>query len=147
MAKYEINRDNSTTKVKAQAKSDLTAVIMSALKAEYGEENVAMVRTGESTQTNEIGVIVGDVTKDGYEYDMCFTINPVSKEFEGRKTSKRVYPAFDFTEAKAEYEQYLDDKATKKAEAEAKKAQKIERDKKERERKKAEKEAQLSEEN
>lgn len=125
MAKYVINKDNSTTAIKAKAKADVLDIITKALVAEFGEENVGMVRTGSSTQTNELGFIVGTVEKEGYEYDLVFTVNPTCKEFEGRKTAKKVYEAFDFEEARQEYELYLKDKATRKLLAEQKKAERI----------------------
>ena len=114
---------------------------MNALIAEFGEENVAMVRTGGTSQVNEIGVRIGTITDtDGFTYDFCATINPTIKGFKERVTKRYTVEAFDFETAK---QAYVDDVTAKTKEKEAKakaKAEKIERDKKAREEKKLAKE-------
>ena len=132
-----ITKDFGTGKANAQAKTELTKIIMNALVVEFGEENVAMVRTGGTSQTNEIGVRIGTITDtDGFTYDFCATINPTIKGFKERVTKRYTVEAFDFVTAKQDY---IDDLTAKTQEKEAKakaKAEKIERDKKVREEKK-----------
>ena len=136
-----ITKDFGTGKANAQAKANLTELIMNALIAEFGEENVAMVRTGGTSQVNEIGVRIGTITDaDGFTYDFCATINPTIKGFKERVTKRYTVEAFDFETAK---QAYVDDVIAKAQEKEAKakaKAEKIERDKKAREEKKFAKE-------
>ena len=136
-----ITKDFGTGKANAQAKANLTELIMNALIAEFGEENVAMVRTGGTSQVNEIGVRIGTITDtDGFAYDFCATINPTIKGFKERVTKRYTVEAFDFETAK---QAYVDDVTAKTKEKEAKakaKAEKIERDKKAREEKKLAKE-------
>ena len=136
-----ITKDFGTGKANAQAKANLTELIMNALIAEFGEENVAMVRTGGTSQVNEIGVRIGTITDaDGFTYDFCATINPTIKGFKERVTKRYTVEAFDFETAK---QAYVDDVTAKTKEKEAKakaKAEKIERDKKAREEKKLAKE-------
>lgn len=136
-----ITKDFGTGKANAQAKANLTELIMNALIAEFGEENVAMVRTGGTSQVNEIGVRIGTITDtDGFTYDFCATINPIIKGFKERVTKRYTVEAFDFETAK---QAYVDDVTAKTKEKEAKakaKAEKIERDKKAREEKKLAKE-------
>ena len=136
-----ITKDFGTGKANAQAKANLTELIMNALIAEFGEENVAMVRTGGTSQVNEIGVRIGTITDaDGFTYDFCATINPTIKGFKDRVTKRYTVEAFDFETAK---QAYVDDVTAKTQEKEAKakaKAEKIERDKKAREEKKLAKE-------
>ena len=136
-----ITKDFGTGKANAQAKANLTELIMNALIAEFGEENVAMVRTGGTSQVNEIGVRIGTITDtDGFTYDFCATINPTIKGFKERVTKRYTVEAFDFETAK---QAYVDDVTAKTQEKEAKakaKAEKIERDKKAREEKKLAKE-------
>ena len=136
-----ITKDFGTGKANAQAKAKLTELIMNALITEFGEENVAMVRTGGTSQVNEIGVRIGTITDtDGFTYDFCATINPTIKGFKERVTKRYTVEAFDFETAK---QAYVDDVTAKTQEKEAKakaKAEKIERDKKAREEKKLEKE-------
>ena len=132
-----ITKDVGTGKANAQAKANLTELIMNALIAEFGEENVAMVRTGGTSQVNEIGVRIGTITDaDGFTYDFCATINPTIKGFTERVTKRYTVDAFDFDSARQDY---VDDVTAKAKEKEAKakaRAEKIERDKKAREEKK-----------
>ena len=136
-----ITKDFGTGKANAQAKANLTELIMNALITEFGEENVAMVRTGGTSQVNEIGVRIGTITDtDGFTYDFCATINPTIKGFKEKVTKRYTVEAFDFETAK---QAYVDDVTAKTQEKEAKakaKAEKIERDKKAREEKKLAKE-------
>ena len=141
MKNVVITKDFGTGKVNAQAKAELTEIIINALAQVFGDENVAMVRTGGSTQVNEIGVKIGTITDiDGYEYDFCATINPTIKGFKERVTKRYTVEAFDFDNAR---QVYVDDVTAKTQEKEAKakaKTEKIERDKKAREEKKPSKE-------
>ena len=141
MMNVTITKDFGTGKANAQAKANLTELIMNALIAEFGEENVAMVRTGGTSQVNEIGVRIGTITDtDGFTYDFCATVNPTIKGFKERVTKRYTVEAFDFETAK---QAYVDDVTAKTQEKEAKakaKAEKIERDKKAREEKKLAKE-------
>ena len=137
MMNVTITKDFGTGKANAQAKANLTELIMNALIAEFGEENVAMVRTGGTSQVNEIGARIGTITDaDGFTYDFCATINPTIKGFKERVTKRYTVEAFDFETAK---QAYVDDVTAKAQEKEAKakaRAEKIERDKKAREEKK-----------
>ena len=137
MKNVVITKDFGTGKANAQAKAELTKLIMNALIAELGEENVAMVRTGGTSQVNEIGVKIGTITDaDGFTYDFCATIDPTIKGFKERVTKRYTVEAFDFETAK---QAYIDDLTAKAQEKEAKakaKTEKIERDKKAREEKK-----------
>ena len=141
MMNYTITKDFGTGKANAQAKAMLTEIITNALVEAFGEENVAMVRTGGTSQVNEIGVRMGTITDaDGFSYDFCATINPTIKGFKERVTKRYTVEAFDFETAK---QAYVDDVTAKTKEKEAKakaKAEKIERDKKAREEKKLAKE-------
>ena len=141
MMNVTITKDFGTGKANAQAKANLTELIMNALIAEFGGENVAMVRTGGTSQVNEIGVRIGTITDtDGFTYDFCATINPTIKGFKERVTKRYTVEAFDFETAK---QAYVDDVTAKAQEKEAKvkaKAEKIERDKKAREEKRLAKE-------
>ena len=137
MKNVVITKDFGTGKANAQAKAELAELIMNALITEFGEENVAMVRTGGTSQVNEIGVRMGTITDaDGFSYDFCATVNPTIKGFKERVTKRYTVEAFDFETAKQAYVEDVNAKAQEK-EANAKaKAEKIERDKKAREEKK-----------
>ena len=137
MKNVVITKDFGTGKANVQAKAELTELVMNALVAKFGEENVAMIRTGGTSQVNEIGVRIGTITDaDGFTYDFCATINPTIKGFKERVTKRYTVEAFDFDSAK---QAYIDDVTTKAQEKEVKakaKAEKIEGDKKAREEKK-----------
>ena len=129
-----ITKDFGTGKANAQAKAVLTEIITKALVEAFGEENVAMVRTGGTSQINEIGVRMGTITDaDGFSYDFCATVNPTIKGFKERVTKRYTVEAFDFDSVR---QAYIDDTKAKVEEKEAKaeaKAKKIAKDKAERE--------------
>lgn len=95
----------------------------SALFAAFGEGNVAMVRTGGSSAVNVLAVRVGTLTDaDGYECDLCVTVDATVKSYKEKVTKKYTVEAFDFDAAKDRYDEYLTDKAAEQAEQAAKKA-------------------------
>ena len=141
MKNVVITKDFGTGKANAQAKAELTELIMNALITEFGEENVAMVRTGGTSQVNEIGVRIGTITDaDGFTYDFCATVNPTIKGFRERVTKRYTVEAFDFETAKQAYVEDVNAKAQEKEAKTKVKAEKIERDKKAREEKRLSKE-------
>ena len=130
MANYTITKDFGTGKANTQAKAELVEIITKALAEHYGEDNVAMVRIGTSTQTNEIGVRIGTLTDiDGFEYDFCATINPTIKGHKEKVTKRYTVAPFDFEMAKQAYIDHIEDKERTARENAEKKAKKIERDK------------------
>lgn len=146
MAKYNVNSDCSMTKAKTIAKAELMEVIENAVKAHYGEEKVKWVRSFGTSPKNEIGVIVGDISDSGFEYDLAFTIDTTCKPYKDGVRGNKPYDAYDIDEANKEYERYLTEKATKQAEAKAKKATNSKsKSKKEKEAEIAKREAELDE--
>ncbi len=135
MKNIEITKDYTVTKAKADAKTDIMSVIFSAVTDIYGEDNVAMVRTGGTSKTNEIGVVIGTASVDGEDVPVCVTINASAKDFVERKTKSKTFATFDFAAAKEEYEDYIQEKADKDAEKAAAKQKKIAADKAKREEK------------
>ena len=134
MMNVTITKDFGTGKANAQAKATLTEIITKALVEAFGEENVAMVRTGGTSQVNEIGVRMGTITDaDGFSYDFCATVNPTIKGFKERVTKRYTVEAFDFDSVR---QAYIDDTMAKTQEKEVKakaKAEKTAKDKAERE--------------
>ena len=126
---------NSATAVKAQARIDVMAVITTALRTAYGDDNVAKVGS------NEYGVVVGQVLdKDGFPADVTVTVKPTVKEWESRKTDKRVYEQFILADAADAYAIEVKEKEEKKEKERQEREEKKARDKAEREKAKAEKE-------
>lgn len=130
MMKFTESKDYSSTKVKADAKTWTTEKVLEALIELLGAENVGMVRTGStSSKKNEIGAVIGNVlTADG-ELPVAVTINISAKPYtDSPASAKRPYKAFDFVEARKEYEDYIEDKLTKEAEKKAARASKTKND-------------------
>ena len=124
MMNFTESKDYTQTKVKADAKAWATKKVLEALTELLGAENVGMVRTGStSSKKNEIGAVIGSVlTADG-ELPVAVTINISAKPYtDSPASAKRLYKAFDFVEARNEYEAYVDDKLAKEAERKAAKA-------------------------
>ena len=118
------SKDYTATKIKADAKAWTTEKIADALIELLGAGNVGMVRLGtSSSKKNEIGAVIGTVlTADG-EVPVAVTINVSAKPYtDSPASAKRPYKAFDFVEARNEYEAYVDDKLAKEAERKAAKA-------------------------
>ena len=93
-----------------------------------------MVRYG-STPKNELAFIVGSIEDDGFEYDVVATVNPTVKDWKEKKTKSRTTDAFDFEQYKADYDNYLTEKATKQAESKARRNVKSEKEQEKAERK------------
>lgn len=124
MMNFTESKDYSSAKIKADAKAWTTEKIADALIELLGKENVGMVRLGtSSSKKNEIGAVIGTVlTADG-ELPVAVTINVSAKPYtDSPASAKRPYKAFDFVEARNEYEAYVDDKLAKEAERKAAKA-------------------------
>lgn len=130
MMNFTETKDYTQTKVKADAKAWATEKVLEALVELLGAENVGMVRTGStSSKKNEIGAVIGNVlTADG-ELPVAVTINISAKPYtDSPASAKRPYKAFDFLEARNDYEVYVDEKLTKEAEKKAAKALKVKND-------------------
>ena len=136
MNTFTVTKDFGITKVSAKAKADVNGIIMDALVAAYGQENVKMVRMGSSTETNAIGVRVGELIEDGFSYELCLTVESTVKSHKDKVTKRYTVEAFDFDSAVAKYEKYVDekiererDKAEKKTKDIAKRNEKTQREK------------------
>ena len=125
MADFTISKDTTIKNVKDAVKAEVMQVIVDALIAAYGEENVAYVLTGSGqTKKKELAVRAKTVDTGDFEVPVCVAITGACKDFTDRKTDKREFVAFDFDEAKAAYEAKLEadeEKAVAKADAKAKK--------------------------
>ena len=130
MMNYTITKDFGTGKANADLKARLTEIVTNALVAEFGEDNVKMVRTGTSTEVNEIGIRAGVITDiDGMEYDFCATINPTVKSFKEKVTKRYTVEPFDFDTAAEKYTDYIESNRIEAEKKAQRKAEKIARDK------------------
>lgn len=122
MNTFTVTKDFGITKVSAKAKADVNGIIMDALVAAYGQENVKMVRMGSSTETNAIGVRVGELVENGFSYDLCLTVDSTVKSHKEKITKRYTVPAFDFDEAAERYEDYIAEQELKAIERSLKKS-------------------------
>lgn len=123
MADFKITKDMGITKINATAKAEVNTIVTNALVAAFGEDNVAMVRTGGSSAVNVLAVRVGTLTDaDGYEHDLCVTVDATVKSYKEKVTKKYTVEAFDFDAAKDRYDEYLTICKVDQAEKTAKKA-------------------------
>ena len=127
MARFKVTQEMTATKIKSAIKATLLNEFEQFLIQKYGDSAVGMVRYG-STPKNELAFIVGSIEDDGFEYDVVATVNPTVKDWKEKKTKSRTTEAFDFEQYKADYDDYLTEKATKQAESKARRNVKSEKE-------------------
>ena len=127
MATFKVTKEMTATKIKSAIKTTLLNEFEQFLIQKYGDSAVGMVRYG-STPKNELAFVVGSIEEDGFEYDVVATVNPTVKDWKEKKTKSRTTEAFDFEQYKADYDDYLTEKATKQAESKARKNVKSEKE-------------------
>ena len=127
MATFKVTKEMTATKIKGAIKATLLNEFEQFLIQKYGENAVGMVRYG-LTPKNELAFIVGSIEEDGFEYDVVATVNPTVKDWKEKKTKSRTTEAFDFEQYKADYDDYLTEKATKQAESKARRNVKSEKE-------------------
>lgn len=122
----------TTTAIKAAIRETAFSDLVTMFSEIYGADSVSVV--GNS----EIAVGCGIVKdKDGFERECVFTVKPVVKDYEDRKTATKTIKAYDRLDEAEAYEAEKSEKE-KKAEEKAKaKAEKKARDEKARAEKKA----------
>lgn len=125
MNTFTVTKDFGITKISAKAKADVNQIIMNALAEAYGEDNVKKVRVGSSTETNSIGVRVGELIEDGFSYELCLTVDSTVKSHKDKVTKRYTVEAFDFDSAVVKYENYIYEKAQAEREKAEKKAKDI----------------------
>jgi hypothetical protein len=124
------------TACKNKVRMEAFEALISAMSEIFGAERVSVI--GNS----EIAVGIGDTKdSDGFTREVCFTVKPVVKDWQDRKTATKLIEAFNRAEEAEAFEISKSD-AEKKAEERAKaKAEKKARDEKARAEKKAKAEA------
>ena len=127
MATFKVTKEMTATKIKSAIKTTLLNEFEQFLVQKYGDNAVGMVRYG-STPKNELAFVLGTIEDDGFEYDVVATVNPTVKDWKEKKTKSRTTDAFDFEQYKADYDDYLTEKATKQAESKARRNVKSEKE-------------------
>lgn len=150
MKTITITKDFGIGKANTELKAHIQNIIINALVAEFGEENVSMVRvpkSNPSSEVNEIGVRAQIVEKDGFPFEHCATINPTIKNIEEKVTKSYTIEPFDFEGARDNYNSYIEQTEQKKRENAENKAKKIAKSKADREAKKKANEERIKVEN
>lgn len=139
MMRFEETKENTMSKIKSAAKAEMTARLIKALEAEFGEGKAKMMRWGasEKSMKNEIGVCAGAVVFEGEEFPLVLSVDCSVKEYRAHSGPKRDYSAFDLEAAWNEYDEKVEADAQKAKDSAEKKAKKIEKDKARREAEKA----------
>ena len=139
---YNNREFKNATAVKSQVRKDVMSIVIDALIKEYGLETVKKVGS------NEYGVIVGTVTDaEGYPQDVVATIKPTVKEWEDRKTDKKVFEKFVLDDVAESYEIETKEKEEKAEKERKKREDKKKKDIEARAKKKIEAEKKKLEEN
>lgn len=126
---------SSYTKVKDAGRELVFSELLELLSTHYGADKVSIV--GGS----EIAVGATDVTdKDGFVFELCFTVKPVMKDYKKRTTATKTIKEFDRLTAAEMYEVEKSEKERKAEERAKAKAEKRKRDEKARAEKKKAKE-------
>ena len=125
MNTFTVTKDFGITKVSTKVKADVNQIIMNALAEAYGEDNVKMVRVGSSTETNSIGVRVGELIDGGFSYELCLTVDSTVKSHKDKVTKRYTVEAFDFDSAVERYNNHIEEKAQAERERAEKKAKDI----------------------
>ena len=127
MMTYDARKGMNAVKnvVRAAAFKDLHELMV----GRYGEDRVSVVGS------NELAICFDTVTlADGTEGEICFTVKPVVKDFDTRKTSSgNIFDAYERLIEADSYEMETKKKAEEAEKKKAEKAKKIEKDKKKRE--------------
>ena len=123
----------NATAIKNAMRADVADLLNKLLIEKFGEENVSIVGS------NEIAVCIGTIPDaDGFERELVVTVKPTAKDWVDRKTSKKVFEAYNRIDEAEAYEMELSEKEKAKAEKAKAKEEKIARDKAMREAKKNE---------
>lgn len=133
MTMFNFNDCKNATAVKGKAREIGFTAMLEHFVTLYGEDNVSIV--GNS----EIAVCVGTRTlADGTEGEVCFTVKPVAKDFDIRKTdSGKVFQPYERVKEADVYEVTKTEKERKAEENARIKAEKKARDEKARAERKA----------
>ncbi len=139
MMKFEETKVNTMSKIKSAAKAEMTARLIKALEAEFGEGKAKMMRWGASKKSmkNEIGVCAGTVVFEGEEFPLILSVDCSVKEYRAHSGPKKDYSAFDLETAWNEYDEKVEADAQKAKDSAEKKAKKIEKDNARREKEKS----------
>ena len=125
---------NATT-IKNAMRADVADLLKTFAVEKFGEENVSVVGS------NEIAICIGTLPDaDGFDRELVVTVKPTAKDWIDRKTTKKIFEAYNRLDEAEAYAVELEEKARAKEEKAKAKEEKIAKDKATREKKNEEEE-------
>ena len=125
----------NATAIKNAMRSDVADLLKTFAVEKFGEENVSVVGS------NEIAICIGTLPDaDGFDRELVVTVKPTAKDWVDRKTTKKIFEAYNRLDEAEAYAVELEEKAKAKEEKAKAKEEKIAKDKATREKKNEEEE-------
>ena len=125
----------NATAIKNAMRADVADLLKTFAVEKFGEENVSVVGS------NEIAICIGTLPDaDGFDRELVVTVKPTAKDWIDRKTTKKIFEAYNRLDEAEAYAVELEEKAKAKEEKAKAKEEKIAKDKATREKKNEEEE-------
>ena len=125
----------NATAIKNAMRADVADLLKTFAVEKFGEENVSVVGS------NEIAICIGTLPDaDGFDRELVVTVKPTAKDWIDRKTTKKIFEAYNRLDEAEAYAVELEEKAKAKEEKAKAKEEKITKDKATREKKNEEEE-------
>ena len=125
----------NATAIKNAMRADIADLLKTFAVEKFGEENVSVVGS------NEIAICIGTLPDaDGFDRELVVTVKPTAKDWIDRKTTKKIFEAYNRLDEAEAYAVELEEKAKAKEEKAKAKEEKIAKDKATREKKNEEEE-------
>ena len=125
----------NATAIKNAMRADVADLLKTFAVEKFGEENVSVVGS------NEIAICIGTLPDaDGFDRELVVTVKPTAKDWIDRKTTKKIFEAYNRLDEAEAYAVELEEKAKAKEEKARAKEEKIAKDKATREKKNEEEE-------
>ena len=125
----------NATAIKNAMRADVADLLKTFAVEKFGEENVSVVGS------NEIAICIGILPDtDGFDRELVVTVKPTAKDWIDRKTTKKIFEAYNRLDEAEAYAVELEEKAKAKEEKAKAKEEKIAKDKATREKKNEEEE-------
>ena len=125
----------NATAIKNAMRADVADLLKTFAVEKFGEENVSVVGS------NEIAICIGTLPDaDGFDRELVVTVKPTAKDWIDRKTTKKIFEAYNRLDEAEAYAVELEEKARAKEEKAKAKEEKIAKDKATREKKNEEEE-------
>lgn len=120
----------NATAIKNAMRADVADLLKTFAVEKFGEENVSVVGS------NEIAICIGTLPDaDGFDRELVVTVKPTAKDWIDRKTTKKIFEAYNRLDEAEAYAVELEEKAKAKEEKAKAKEEKIAKDKATREKK------------